>query len=454
MPVSATLQPVIPSPNLGEIENEITELATHIHAATFRLLELIREFDQRDGWVGPGLKSCAHWLNWKCGIGLGAAREKVRVAHALEDLPEISDAFRQGQISFSKVRAMTRVATPENEEYLMMIARHGTASHLERLVRYFRKVKRIEALEAENQRHELREMNWYVDDDGSYVIKARLTPEQGERVLKAVESAMDEEFNERQRTPAEESTVPIDCRVSEPVAQRRADALARVAEGFLGSEAGTHGGERSTIHVHTDLDTLRQDGESAESRLESGAKISAETSRRLACDCGIVYWQEDEAGETLNIGRKSRSIPPAIRRALKRRDRGCRFPGCTAHKYVDAHHIQHWADGGETKMANLVLLCRHHHRLMHEGGYSVRMNDQRIPEFTDPAGCTIPQVGEKNLRGNVFTLRHENRKAGLDIAPDTIIPLWEGEKMDYNMAIEAMLWMESPPEQSGRAELD
>ncbi|MEX0915689.1 MAG: DUF222 domain-containing protein, partial [Wenzhouxiangellaceae bacterium] len=321
MPVSATLQPVIPSPNLGEIENEITELATHIHAATFRLLELIREFDQRDGWVGPGLKSCAHWLNWKCGIGLGAAREKVRVAHALEDLPEISDAFRQGQISFSKVRAMTRVATPENEEYLMMIARHGTASHLERLVRYFRKVKRIEALEAENQRHELREMNWYVDDDGSYVIKARLTPEQGERVLKAVESAMDEEFNERQRTPAEESTVPIDCRVSEPVAQRRADALARVAEGFLGSEAGTHGGERSTIHVHTDLDTLRQDGESAESRLESGAKISAETSRRLACDCGIVYWQEDEAGETLNIGRKSRSIPPAIRRALKRRDR-------------------------------------------------------------------------------------------------------------------------------------
>ena len=113
------------------------------------------------------------------------AREEVRVAHALGDLPQISDEFRQGRISFSKVRAMTRVATPDNEDYLLMIARHGTAAHVERLVSQYRKVKRIEALEAENQRHDMREMNWYIDDDGSYVIKARLTPEQGERVLKA-----------------------------------------------------------------------------------------------------------------------------------------------------------------------------------------------------------------------------------------------------------------------------
>ncbi|MEX0914791.1 MAG: DUF222 domain-containing protein, partial [Wenzhouxiangellaceae bacterium] len=380
----------------------------HIHAATFRLLKLIREFDERDGWVGPGLMSCAHWLNWKIGLSIGAAREKVRVAHALKDLPKISDAFRQGQISFSKVRAMTRVATPGNEDHLLNIARHGTAAHVDRLVSQFRKVKRIEALEFENQRHELREMNWHIDDDGSYVIKARLTPEQGERVIKAVEAAMDEHFNERQDAPAEESTASFDCRVSEPVAQRRADALARVAEGFLGGEAGTSGGERSTIHVHTDLDTLRQDGEGAEGQLDSGAKISAETSRRLDCDCGVVHWQEDEDGQALNIGRKSRSIPPSIRRALKRRDHGCRFPGCTAHKYVDAHHIVHWADGGETKLDNLTLLCRHHHRLVHEDGYGVRMTDQCIPEFTDPAGYPIPTVGAKNLRGNVFTLRHEN----------------------------------------------
>ena len=203
MSLPAPIQTASGLRRLGEIEDEITELAAHIHAATYRLLELIREFDECDGWFGPGLKSCAHWLNWKCGIGLGAAREKVRVAHALKELPQISDGFRRGTISFSKVRAMTRVATPENEEYLMMIARYGTASHMEHLVRQFRKVKRIEAMEAENQRHDLRELNWYVDDDGSYVFRARLTPEQGERVIKAIEAAMDEEFQERKDVPTE-----------------------------------------------------------------------------------------------------------------------------------------------------------------------------------------------------------------------------------------------------------
>ena len=306
----------------------------------------------------------------------------------------------------------------------------------------------------ENQRHDLRELNWYIDDDGSYVIKARLTPEQGERIVKAIESAMDEEFSERKDVSVESTSSSFEYPVSEPVAQRRADALARVAEGFLGTQAGTNGGERSTIHVHTDLDTLREGGEGAEGRLDSGAQISAETSRRLACDCGVVHWRGDENGDTLNIGRRSRTIPPAIRRALQRRDHGCRFPGCTAHKYVDAHHIQHWADGGETKLENLLLLCRHHHRLVHEGGYSVQLSHQGIPEFTDPAGCKIPQVGEKSLRGNVFTLIRQHRASGLRITPATTVSLWEGEKMDMNMAIEGLLWRKSSPEQPTSPELD
>ena len=227
MALPAQNQPEFQPRKLAEIEDQITELAAHIHAATFQLLELIREFDEREGWGGPGLKSCAHWLNWKCGIGLGAAREKVRVAHALKDLSMISADFRQGRISFSKVRAMTRVATPETEDYLLTIARHGTASHVEKLVSQFRKVKRIEAMEAEIHRHDMRELNWYVDDDGSYVLKARFTPEQGERVVKAIESAMDEEFQERKNVSAETSDRPATDPASDPVAQRRADALAR-----------------------------------------------------------------------------------------------------------------------------------------------------------------------------------------------------------------------------------
>ena len=122
---------------IGHLEDQITELAAHIHAATFRLLELVREYDECEGWGGKGLISCAHWLNWKCGIDMGTAREKVRVAHALKVLPQISEEFRRGRVSYSKVRAMTRVATEKNEDYLLMIARHGTAVHVERLVRNY-----------------------------------------------------------------------------------------------------------------------------------------------------------------------------------------------------------------------------------------------------------------------------------------------------------------------------
>jgi hypothetical protein len=165
--------------HIEHLENQITELAAHIDAAIFRLLELVREYDECEGWGGKGLISCAHWLNWKCGIDMGTAREKVRVAHALKVLPQISQAFRHGQVSYSKVRAMTRVATAKNEEYLLMIAQHGTAVHVERLVHNYRMVKRIEALDSENTRHAQRELHCYVDDDGYWVIRGRLTAEQG-----------------------------------------------------------------------------------------------------------------------------------------------------------------------------------------------------------------------------------------------------------------------------------
>jgi len=183
--------PRAPVRNLAALEDEITELAAHLNAATSRLPALIREFDERHGWSGAGMKSCAHWLNWKCGIDLGAARERLRGAHALSTLPQISAALRGGRVSFSKVRAMTRVATPQNEDYLLMIAGHGTASHVERLVRNYRKVKRSEALPRSNQHHALPELNWYIDDDGSYVLKVRLAPEQGARIAQALKAAME-----------------------------------------------------------------------------------------------------------------------------------------------------------------------------------------------------------------------------------------------------------------------
>ena len=422
---------------IQKLEDGITELSAHIHAATYRLLEMIREYDECKGWSQPGLRSCAHWLNWKCGIGLGAAREKVRVAHALKELPQIREAFRHGRVSFSKVRAMTRVATPENEDYLLMIARHGTASHVERLVRHYRRVKRTEALSEENRRHEVRELMLYPAEDGSFIIKGRLTPEAGALLKKALESGMDEAFEERKNVSAETSG---EAGPSPKFAARRADALVRMAEAYLaGSSKHSEGGDRYLVHVHTDVETLKENGDGAEAEVEDCGCVSAETARRMACDTGMVHWLENAEGEPLNIGRKTRTVPPAIRRALKRRDGGCRFPGCSCIRFVDAHHIQHWADGGETSMDNLVLLCRHHHRLVHEGGFTVENTSNKQICFRDAEGKVIPTNGEKRFRGNVFSLRTGHAKVGIRITPKTGISLWRGEQMDDQMAVEALL---------------
>ncbi len=147
--------------------------------------------------------------------------------------------------------------------------------------------------------------------------------------------------------------------------------------------------------------------------------------------------------DLLDIGRKSRSIPPAIRRALNHRDGGCRFPGCTAHKYVDAHHIVHWADGGETKLDNLVTLCRHHHRAVHEGGFDVRMDSSQQPIFHDRNGQRIPEAPRSGFRGNTFALMAQNRRAGISVSAETCIPAWQGERMDGDMVVQGLYYLEN-----------
>src|SRR6056297_3526104 len=170
---------------------EITALCGHIYAKTYRLLELIREFDEKGYWELPGLCSTAHWLNWQCGIGMNAAREKVRVARALAALPKISEAFRKGEVSYSKVRAMTRVADADNEDYLLDIANHGTAYHVEGIVAKYRRAKRLQDAENANFQYEMRTVDHYYDDDGALILKARLPAEVGALVLKALDKAMD-----------------------------------------------------------------------------------------------------------------------------------------------------------------------------------------------------------------------------------------------------------------------
>jgi hypothetical protein len=431
---------------------EITELCGYLYAATYRLLVMIREFDQDGLWQLEGIHSCAHWLNWKCGIGMGAAREKVRVANALAELPKISEAFSKGEVSYSKVRAMTRIANRKNEDYLLMIAQHGTAYHIEGLVGRYRRCERLRDSQTANRQQACREVWYSYDHDGSLVFHGRLPPEQGAMVLKALEMAVS---RADQEVSAEERP-----RRSYPAFM--ADAMVELAESYL-----EHGCENSStadryqVVLHVAAETLKsvdQEDVSAEtptpeddeisaetsallqthfSYLEDGPRVSAETSRRIGCDASLIRILDDEKGEPLSIGRKSRVIPPAMRRALKARDDGCRFPGCTHKHFIDGHHIKHWADGGETSVANLVQLCRFHHRLVHERGFGCKRLDDGKIVFTNPLGdeiarsCYLPQIP---IDSDVLVYLKKDLN-GIQIDPHTCVSKWEGESIDWPLAV-------------------
>ncbi len=447
----------------------ITELCSQIYAAEYRLLALIREFDEHECWAELGLASCAHWLNFKCGIGMNAAREKLRVAHALAGLPKISERFARGELSYSKVRAMTRVANEGNEDYLLMIAEHGTAHHVEKLVAKCRQAKRLQATEGTDTAH--RDLTHYYDHDGCLVIKARLPAEQGALVVKALEMAMDRDFRANDDAAEEGADVtavtPEADDEHEPISARRADALAEIAETYLNnSESTGRTADRYQVVVHVDAGALveqkqqpapcssqrsadgrleNSDEGSADvtavtSHLEDGPHVTAETSRRICCDSSVVRLLKSEDGEPLSIGRRSRAIPPPMRRALQARDGGCRFPGCTHTRLVDGHHIKHWADGGETSIDNLILLCRHHHRLVHEGGFACEKANDGEVVFRDrtatrlPTHWALPGVATEDWQR---WLDKEFFESG--IAPDACVTRWQGERMDYQMAAEPLL---------------
>ncbi|TFG66228.1 MAG: HNH endonuclease [Gemmatimonadales bacterium] len=371
---------------LEELEEEIVILAAHIHAATHRLLVLVAEFDRRRGWELGGHRSCAHWLSFRAGFDLGAAREKVRTARALTDLPAIGDAMSRGELSFSIVRALSRVATPENESDLLELARGCTSAQVERLVRGWKLGSREDEEVRERERYESRSLSIFPDDEGMYVVKGRLTPELGALLMRAVEAASDALYR---RT--DYKSVSAETFLDQESAQRRADALGLVAERALAAGFGApvpvsgSRAERYQVLLHVDSDTLAAEGKQGRSELEDGTRVSAETSRRLTCDAAVVAVGHGPDDSVLRVGRRTRTISPALRRALEARDRGCRFPGCGL-RFTDAHHVRHWADGGETSLSNLLLLCAHHHRLVHEEGWEVEWWGTDQPAFADPRG--------------------------------------------------------------------
>jgi 5-methylcytosine-specific restriction endonuclease McrA len=330
----------------------------------------------------------------------------VRVARCLSQLPLTHAAFAQGQLSYAKVRALTRVATGENEEELLELACVCTAAQLERTVRGYRRVTTAEAREQLEDAY----LNVFWSPDGSLEIHGRLAPEDGALLLRALD-AMRDDLWEKDNGSAE----PRPARQAS-----NAEALVAAADVvFSGRAAGRSAGERYQVVVHADESALAHDGEGG-CELEDGSALAPETARRLSCDASIV-----------RNGRRTRAIPPAVRRALRTRDRGCRFPGCQNRRFVDAHHVHHWAQGGETALDNLVLLCRHHHRLVHEGGYRVD-HDGR---FFYPWGGEIAAV-PRLPRGDPAELAERHATLGID---EATIECGFGEKLDLELAVDVLL---------------
>ena len=423
--------------DLDELGNEIAELSAHLDAATAHLLTLIREFDARAGW-NTGFPSCAAWLSWRVGLDLGAARQRVRVARALGTLPLLAEALARGELSYAKVRALTRVATPETEERLLEIGRQGTAAHVERIVRGWRKVDRLAEAREAKQRHAGRALHVYQDDDGMVIVRGRLEPEVGALFMRALAAARETLY---QRARGEEVSALADPIADPPsMAQQQADALALLAESALHQTLDPGApGERYQVVVHVDAAVLADPDQPGQSVLEDGVRVSAETSRRLACDATRVVMRHDEDGRLLEVGARTRTIPPALRRALHHRDRGCRFPGCGI-RFAEGHHVRHWSQGGPTTVSNLALLCRRHHRAVHEEGYGVERGSDGALRFVRPDGQLLPDVplGAAVPTDPVDALRARHQEQGLRLDGGTAHAGWLGERLDVGWAIDVL----------------
>jgi hypothetical protein len=416
-----------------ELVVEITTLAGHLNAGNARFLALIAELDRRRGWAEWGVKSCAHWLNWQCGIGLGAAREKVRVARALEQLPRVAAAMAEGRVSYFKAREITRVATSANEDYLLNIALCGTASHVEAVVRGYRRALDAEELSREAIQQRDQYLWFHTEPDGSLSIRGRVPAEVGALFKRALEAALDS-LPIPENVPAGTFSDTEELHRSR---KRRVEALATLAESFLATgPRDLSGSDRQQVVVHVDAETLKH-AHAGRCELEHGPAIAAETARRLACDGSVVRIVEDAKGEPLDVGRRTRTIPPGIRRALQARDKGCRFPGCTFKRYVDGHHVKHWVNGGETKLSNLVTLCRFHHRLVHEGQVVVQTLDDGAFRFVKPSGESFDSPAPST--GDIAVLVAAHDADDIRVTASTAVTRWTGEALDLGLALECLL---------------
>ncbi len=472
--------------------DQIAEMSAHIDAAMHRLLTAIREFDIASGWHVQGALSCAHWLAWRVGWDLRTARERVRVARKLAELPLVDEELRRGAMSYSQARAISRVATAENEKLWVGYAKHMPASQLDTLCRSYQNVQAYDqgseagamagavlAAQVAAQRTVTRRSL----DNGMVKFEVVLPSDEAAIVWAALNAAIAKASAESapaeppgaEPSPAEPpraDQTPAEPRSAEPSPAEHSIAAQTPAEHLLTAPliakaptAAERGRQRADAFMDIIQDRARGKRPqrtpieiiitvphgglhgSAEpsdlAMMADGEVIARATAQRLCCDAGLVVAHVDAQGVPLSIGRKTRSISAAIKRALRLRDRTCRFPGCTHSRYVDGHHIEHWANGGKTALSNLMLLCSAHHTLLHEGGYRVESNRTNGWDFFDHRNRLIDAQPARTTP-NDTRARHglaalHDAHAALAITANTNASKWSGEPIDYPTCIDYLV---------------
>jgi hypothetical protein len=352
-------------------DDELMEGIDAVHRRIARdqreLLRLIAELDRREGWADWGARDMAHWLWMRLGISDWKACRWIGAAHALEDLPVLSEAFCSGELGIDKVVELTRFATPETEAALVSWARGVSAG----CIRHKADVAVARPDQEAREVEQSRSVAWWYEDEGRrFALQARLPAASGAVVARALERAAD--------------AIPVMPDETDPFYReaRRADALVALCSARLGADADP---DRATVVVHAPLDALVGGNLGPGCEIEGGGVAHPETVRRLLCDGRLQAVTEDHTGQAVRLGRTSREPTAAMVRHLRYRDSECTFPGCGARRFTQAHHVVWWDRGGPTDLDNLILVCSFHHRLVHEHGWGVR-RDEGVVRWFRPDG--------------------------------------------------------------------
>ena len=436
-----------------ELADEITTWAGRIAAAQARLLDLVAELDRRGSWFGPGLLSTAHWLSWRLGMGLTAAHERVRVARALGELPLTSEAFHGGRLSWTQVRAMTRVATPADEATYLECARHATGAQLEKLVRGVRRAQKLadDAADPERAAWRLRTRLAY-DDDGTLILSIRMPAERGPAVIAALEEAMADLDRQRTAAPA---TLDVEAASAQPSSAEdagvtdpaptpapratHAEGLLHLCQSYLGAIAEDQPARarrgRARLRVH--IDPL-----SGWSRLHDGELLppGACTAPPAVAIPNPAELRPLVAADLTrhDLGRTRHDPSPALRELLGVIDgERCRFSGCTRRRRLHAHHVLPWAKDGSTDLANLVLLCARHHALVHAEGFQLVLLPDRRLRIATADGTAVPHRPALPFQPAKDVL--DALQFGPPIVAGTLPPHTSGDRLDLHYAVAVLV---------------